>query len=303
MRKNIRFRIVPEITFAIGSKNEGIMREKISFELLLHDDVRKLLDNFAALMRVQVVFFAADGRILRRGRYHANSDFCRIMQESYFGVEMCRRLDAEKQRECRERGEIVCYRCHAGLQEMISPVVIYGQVAGFVLIGQFRLSDTPPPFLRDADALRAYYELPRIAENELGNLVDMLKMLIDYIVSKELVGFAGDLRFHRINQYLDRHYAGEVTLKQLARHLACSESALTHYLHDEHRTSFKKLLTAKRLAAAEALMKSRPELSIAEVAHQVGYRDQCYFSRVYRAERHRSPGEGRRFAGSGNGEE
>ncbi|MGE4564141.1 MAG: PocR ligand-binding domain-containing protein, partial [Victivallaceae bacterium] len=221
---------------------------------------------------------------------------CRIMQESYFGEEKCRRLDAEKQRECRELGETICYRCHAGLQEVISPVIVYGQVAGFVVIGQFRLSDNPPPFLNDADALRAYFELPRIAENELGNLLDMLKMLIDYIVSKELIGFTGDLRFDRINQYLDRHYAGTVTLKQLAKHLACSESSLTHYLHDEHRTSFKKLLTAKRLAAAEKLMRSHPELTIAEVAHQVGYRDQCYFSRVYRAARRRPPGEGRSFA-------
>ena len=41
------------------------MPEKISLEVLLSDEVRRLLDSCAAAMKIQVVFYSRDGRILR----------------------------------------------------------------------------------------------------------------------------------------------------------------------------------------------------------------------------------------------
>jgi AraC-like DNA-binding protein len=267
------------------------MMNPFSLELILRDEVCKLLDNFAALMRLQAVFFAADGRILKRGRNYASSDYCRLMQEKFFGIDVCVRLDREKQREAARFGHMLCYTCHAGLREVIAPVVIADQLAGFFMFGQFRTTDVPPDCVRgDAEAVARYRALPFIADENLDNLLDMIKMLTDYIVTREFITLAGDRRMAQIKQYLDRHLTEQVTLGRLARHLACSESGLTHYLHREHGTSFKKLLTEKRIAAAEQLLKDSPELTVAEVAAQVGYRDPHYFSRVFRAVRRESPG-------------
>ena len=44
------------------------MADKRSLELILHNEVQELLDNFASVMRVHVVFFGRDGEVLRQGR-------------------------------------------------------------------------------------------------------------------------------------------------------------------------------------------------------------------------------------------
>ena len=40
------------------------MTEQRSLELILHNEVQQLLDNFASVMRVHVVFFGRDGEVL-----------------------------------------------------------------------------------------------------------------------------------------------------------------------------------------------------------------------------------------------
>ena len=48
------------------------MAGECSLALILHDEVQQLLDNFASVMKVHVVFFGRDGEVLRRGRGEGN---------------------------------------------------------------------------------------------------------------------------------------------------------------------------------------------------------------------------------------
>ena len=68
------------------------MTEKRSLELILHNEVQELLDNFASVMRVHVVFFGRDGEVLRQGRGECNCRFFQLVQQR-FSVEKCLKLD------------------------------------------------------------------------------------------------------------------------------------------------------------------------------------------------------------------
>ena len=114
------------------------------FELFLSDEVQSLLDHFAATLDIRVTFFSADGRTLRRGRQMRNSDYCRMVQRELGTLRQCVSLDADKQQEAVQQRGIIDYQCHAGLREAIAPVFIHDQLAGFLMIGQFRINDAPP---------------------------------------------------------------------------------------------------------------------------------------------------------------
>ncbi len=268
------------------------MPENLSLELILSDEVRRLLDGFAAVMKIQAVIFSADGKVVKRGGNSDNCAYCRLMQQKYFGVERCRELDAKKRDICAASGRIICYHCHGGLDEMIAPIRILNKVAGFIVLGQFRTSGKlPPEAANDEEALRAFLQLPYFSTSEVSGIEDMLKLLIEYIVSKELVSYAGDMRYQRIISYFEAHLAEKITLDALARHLRISTSGLTHFLQKIHGTTFKQLLLRKRLDKAESLWRSDPEMTINEAAALVGYDDYHYFSRIYRKERGFPPGE------------
>ncbi len=290
--------IFSQISAILHKKTKGEcvdMVHEITLEVLLSKEVCKLLDSFAAAMNIQVVFFSGQGKVLKRGRSCGNSPYCTLMQEKFFSVEKCSLLDSEMRKRCLALGKAVSYRCHAGLNEITAPVKILGETAGFIVFGQFRTTNTPPECVKNSpDALKKFKEVPFFDEESAGSLEDMINVLIEYIISKELISYPGDFRYQRLLSFLDNHLAGKPTLHQAARHLNMSDSGLTHFLHDRYGTSFKKLLIEKRLLHAEKLWKEDPSLSIAETAQLSGYDDPHYFARIYRKFRKTTPGMARK---------
>lgn len=262
------------------------MSKKITFDLLLSDEVCRLLDSFASTLNIQAVFYSRDGKVLRRGRSFGNSRYCTLMQEKYFGISRCIALDNEMQDSCCEKDIALLYKCHAGLCELIAPVKIFGEVAGFVMFGQFRTSNEIPAFAsNDTNACQAFYQLPCFSEEACSSLKELINMLIGYIVNKELVFYSGSMRMQRLNYFINENYTRKITLHQAARFLHISDSALSHFLHKEHQTSFKQMVIEKRLLEAEKLWREDVSRSAAEIATLVGYDDPHYFSRIYRKTR------------------
>ena len=268
------------------------MNGPVSLDVLLSREVCRLLDSFAAILKTQVIFYSAGGEILKRGRDCSVSAFCSFVQQKYFSLETCQKLDREMQELTRRTGRICSYRCHAGLTEIIAPIRVLDEIAGFVGLGQFRTSDDIPEFIRnDEEMIRRYLELPRFTEEEAASMEDMLNTLIEYIVNKELVSFPGNLRYRRLVCHIERNLGNELTLGQAAKHLNISASGLEHFLHDKYGTSFRRLVIQLRLQRAEELWRAAPDTPVREIASAVGIEDAHYFSRLYHKERGISPRE------------
>lgn len=276
------------------------MKSNLSLELILHNEVQRLLDNFASVMRVHVVFFGPHGEVLRQGRGEGNCRFCQLMQKR-FSVESCSSLDREKQQCARRTGKCQTYLCHAGLWEAIMPVMPGGELLGFVMFGQFRSSDRISEELLQSFPVRGQRELrkefrklPYLSAEGMDNLTGLMKLLVDYIVRSELVTRGGDFLYRATIRYIEDNLTRDVTLTDAARHLGRSVSTLSHFLHENAGTTFKKILIEKRLTHAEQLLKEHPELSIKEAADRSGFSDPYYFSRLYRKYRGRTPCEYRK---------
>ena len=274
-----------------------------SLDLILHDEVQKLLDNFASVMHIHVMFYGPHGQVLRQGRSEGNCRFCQLMQNRFFSLERCLHLDREKQALSRKTGRCQSYLCHAHLWEAIMPVVSDGKLLGYVMFGQFRSTESLPGDLAEktrsrselAGLKKAFRELPYLSAEGMENLTGLMELLVDYIVRRELITMGGDRLYHSIVRCIEENLAAPLKISTVARQVGRSVSTISHFLQKHSGTSFKKLLIEKRLSRAEKLLKEHSELSIGEVAEQVGIQDRYYFSRLYRKYRKMTPGEFRRI--------
>ncbi len=270
----------------------------LPFELFLSEEVQSLLDHFAALLDIRVTFFSADGRQLCRGRQMRNCDFCRIVQEKLGTLNLCISMDSDKRKEAVQKRETINYCCHAGLCEAIAPIFIHDQLVGFLMIGQFRTGDSPSagilnraPQQQKEELLQAFREVPRISREKLDDVLGLLKMLLDYIVVRELAVLQGDRLRNEIDRYLELHCTEDIRLPEMARKLGRSVSTISQFLRRNYQTSFKTLLIERRLNKAEQYWQIHPEASVSETAFAAGFSDQFYFSRVFRKHRGIPPGE------------
>jgi AraC family transcriptional regulator of arabinose operon len=126
----------------------------------------------------------------------------------------------------------------------------------------------------NATLLRAYHE---------GVDMETANPLIDAIIAVVLAGAPPPrpvdprilLVMHRIDADINTPF------EDLANELGLSPSRLSHLFSNELGISFRNLLHWGRLRLAWELVAWRPEMSLTEIAHVMGYADSSHLSRAF----------------------
>ncbi len=93
----------------------------------------------------------------------------------------------------------------------------------------------------------------------------------------------------KIREYMDQHLAQELTIASVCREFHVSQSYLNLLFSKYGMESFNTCLRNARVRRAQEIMERNPQMFIKDVAAMVGYRDQFYFSRIFRAVTGASP--------------
>lgn len=97
-----------------------------------------------------------------------------------------------------------------------------------------------------------------------------------------------------IADYIQKRYKEDIFLEQIARDMNYSESYFSKLFKQCFDKNFVQYLTDVRIEAAKELLKN-PKVNIKDVSTQVGYRDNSYFTKVFRRATGQSPSEYRIF--------
>lgn len=120
--------------------------------------------------------------------------------------------------------------------------------------------------------------------------MDSLHKLQAYCLSKAKV-IAESISFEKENKvsnvmynakaYIDAHYNQDIGLKDVSEAVAISPQYFSKIFKDELGVNFIDYLTKVRINRAKDLLMNK-ELSIKEIAFEVGYNDPNYFSRLFK---------------------
>src|SRR5918999_3676586 len=96
---------------------------------------------------------------------------------------------------------------------------------------------------------------------------------------------------------VEREYASELSLDDIARRVASSRRQLQRAYAEIGHTTFRDHLARVRMDRAAELLASR-RLTVREVAHRVGYRQPAQFAKAFRRHRGVAPSDYRAGGGS-----
>jgi AraC family transcriptional regulator, regulatory protein of adaptative response / methylphosphotriester-DNA alkyltransferase methyltransferase len=99
------------------------------------------------------------------------------------------------------------------------------------------------------------------------------------------------------NAIVEREYASELSLDDIARRVASSRRQLQRAYAEIGRTTFRDHLTRVRMDRAAEMLSSQT-LTVREVAHRVGYRQPAQFAKAFRRYRGVAPSDFRATATS-----
>lgn len=96
-------------------------------------------------------------------------------------------------------------------------------------------------------------------------------------------------------EYINDHYTEKISLEDIADHININKYYLSHIFKEFYKKSIWEYITQARLSHAEKLLRSS-NLSITEIAFQVGFEDSNYFTRIYKKYKAVSPSRIRKTA-------
>ena len=153
-----------------------------------------------------------------------------------------------------------------------------------------------------AEALQILQSLVRLEEKKdalycyevLSKLSALwLMMLRNTPIPDTVSNHTASFRTQKFLQYIEAHYAEEVTLDDLAKSANVSKSECLRCFKSTLRTTPYKYLMDYRLSRAEKLLKET-DLPVSEIALMTGFNGQSYFGKCFKEKMRYSPSSYRR---------
>ena len=267
---------------------------------LFKKEIQEIFDSFTSCFNIRINYFSPGIRELKVGLHKPVCSYCALIQNKLEMKDLCIQSDKTHCKEASEKKELVSYTCHAGLQEAIHPIFFEDTLLGFVVIGQFRITDTiTPPIIQACEKkdipvnklTKAFLKVPLYPDKQTQNILNLFKILVKYIVSQQMIARKGNMVLNTIVNYFEENIDKQITLSDAAKLVAKSNSYISHLFKKYFDKSFSQMFIEMKLNRADDFFRIMPDLSIGEVAYKLGYSDPLYFSRIYKKYRKISPKE------------
>lgn len=98
-------------------------------------------------------------------------------------------------------------------------------------------------------------------------------------------------KLKRAVSYIAMHYSEPITLEELSAHCNISKQQLIRYFNNAFHTTPINYITDFKLSRAKELLFYHPDISIKEIAAELGFDNQHYFSRVFMKKNGETPSQ------------
>lgn len=230
--------------------------------------------------------------------------FCAAVNESDAEHDRCVECDRVACRIALEKRQTHIYRCRYGLTEAVSPLYNFGTLTGFLMMGQIAVSDEDAAVARRrleeltgsaTEAERLVGTIPRVAPDMIKSYVRIMTICAQYLTLSNAMPSARPGVAEQAKRYIKENLSRKFGIGDICDHIKCSKSTLLNAFRSEYGTTVNAYVTEERLRRAVHLL-SEGEKSISEIAADVGFSDQSYFSKVFSARYGMPPSEYRSTA-------
>lgn len=137
-----------------------------------------------------------------------------------------------------------------------------------------------------------YASLRQIDEASLAQYMSILEIfargLISYLCEENILNFDYDLRVRKLGEYLEAHYQEQLTLNDIARHLALSEAYTSSFIKKNTGSNFSELLRSIRINHAKKML-ATTEDTLRSIAEACGFSSEFHLSKVFKQQTSESP--------------
>lgn len=272
------------------------------------DKLLEILMDFHDVTRVRVSLYDSDCRKILSYPKESNL-FCAMMHRpETHGA--CAASNSRAFQACIRSQSTHIYTCHAGLTEVMVPLIDEGVILGYVVLGQLTTLDAPEhllPLLKSSAERYGFpaqscescaSAIPFKSMAEVRSMAKLLEACAYYMIYNDYICLHKNTFVQNLDNYLDAHLAEKVTVDELCRAFGLGRTTFYDRVRTSLNTGIHQYLCQKRVAKACALL-AETSLPSAEIALETGFQEPGYFCRVFRQQTGCTPRQYREKLDSG----
>jgi len=263
--------------------------------MILKYDISKLknlLQSFYSFSKIRIVIFDNNlEKIAEVPDY--DCAFCSLIRKDLTAKKRCLASDRYACSKCQEENSLYSYTCHAGLTETVTPIRYGNIIIGYLMFGQVLQQNDPISYWDEVkrrcssynvdmnELYNAYCKKQPISQVQICAAAQLLEACAAYLWLQRYIFMEEDSLLLRIDEYISGHLDADLSVPILCQRFGVSRSMLYKITKEYYGCGVEQLICRLRIGKAEGLLKST-DLSVCEIANQVGYSDYNYFIKVFK---------------------
>lgn len=207
-----------------------------------------------------------------------SNDFCEKIQSYPDSYKKCIDCDRKLLMQSAQSKKFVSHLCHSGLFDAVLPIIQNNQVAGYILMGRVRCSESPnESYLKDEKLKKLFYEIPFFSKNQLSSI----QTLITNIIFSDSITFESDITAVEITDYINQNLNENLTVDLICNRFYISKNRLYKLFHRFFNTTVNDYITDLRLSKAKKLLTETIE-PVYKICDLTGIGNYTYFCKLFK---------------------
>lgn len=255
------------------------------------EKLRGILKDFYEITRIRLTVF--DPYLHELVSYPEEvSSFCKIVRSCESGRNACAACDKKACTDAALQRRTQMYRCHAGLTEVVTPIVMDDVLLGYLFFGHvFSYPDYESGWAEikslcknlpiDFEKLKtACLERPLLSGDFIRSSTHIMLAVASYLVIERMVTLKQDSLSVRLDGYLSEHFTEKLSASELCRIFGIGKTQLYKLSNNMYGCGIAEHLRALRIDKAKRLLSSA-QMPLSQIAQECGYDDYNYFIAVF----------------------
>ena len=200
----------------------------------------------------------------------AQIPYCRIVQSNKSGRLGCLSSTRALLDRASKSMSTELRLCHAGLVEIVVPLISQSEIIGYVLLGYIRpeeqiYTDDPAKIPEWENAYEEYNKMKKISSLRISALVGLATTLARYIVLDSLISQKYDSNLEAVNNYVKANLSKTLTIPDICKNANISRATLYEVIRKNYGCTVKDYVNSLRLVKVKELLHNT-DLSIQEIS-------------------------------------
>ena len=206
--------------------------------------------------------------------------FCSAISADRSEREMCLECDRAACRRALSIKGTYSYKCRFGLTEAVSPLYNFDILTGYLVMGQI-LEEGDEPTLGNRDASELPIDrIPRIPGAMIPSFIKIMTICAEYLTMSNAIESQTPTTPLKAKRYILDNLDSKLSISEICKSISCSKSTLLTSFKRTYGTTVNGFITDSRLNRARQML-IEGHMAINEIALEVGFYDQSYFSKVF----------------------